>query len=132
MPGGGPLRPPVKPLLLDKAKGRTLPLLRCGGGSWEEVEDSSAAETQPTWRRSRRARGHGPSFDVASRKTCTFTVYEAQSEMLPRAEGDVEVTCRLEPDAPPGPGGGRGHPVGYADRGRRGTIAGLRGTATRV
>ena len=43
-----------------------------------------------------------PSFVAASRKTYTFTVDEAQLETLPRAEGDVEVTYRLEPNAPPG------------------------------
>ena len=45
-----------------------------------------------------------PSFDVASRKTYTFTVGEAQSETLPQVkEGfDVKVTYRLEPASPPG------------------------------
>ena len=42
-----------------------------------------------------------PSFDVAPRKTYTFTVDEERSHTLPAAEGDVEVMYRLEPAAPP-------------------------------
>ena len=42
-----------------------------------------------------------PSFDVAPRKTHTFTVDEEGSHTLPAAKGDVEVMYRLEPAAPP-------------------------------
>ena len=43
-----------------------------------------------------------PSFAAVSRTTYTFTVDEAQTETLPKAEGYGRMTYRLKPAAPPG------------------------------
>ncbi len=110
--GGGLLCLPVTDGLRDAAAGRTLVLLRGGGpvaGSRQVPPDGEVievcADRVPSF--SPFAVGYvdtRPSFDAVSRETYTFTVDEAIEPpvTLPQAEGDVEVTYRLEPDAPPG------------------------------
>ena len=109
--GGGRLCLPVTDVR-GAARGRPLLLLHYDGSAWEAVA-GSAANADGTMVCADRemsfppfAVGYedtAPSFVAASR-TYTFTVDEAQSETLPKAEEgfDVEVTYRLEPDPPPG------------------------------